>query len=58
MKKITKQQVIYLSKEQFEKDLDDCLTIIDYPSRTRKYYVCEHISPALLKREVKIFVNR
>jgi hypothetical protein len=57
MKTITKQQVIYLSKEQFEKDLDDCLIIIDYPSRNRKYYVCEHISPALLRREVKIFVN-
>lgn len=49
---------VYLSKEQFEKDLDDCLTIINYPSRTRKYYVCEHISPALLRRKVKVFVNR
>ena len=47
-----------MSKEQFEKDLDDCLTIINYPSRTRKYYVCEHISPALLRRKVKVFVNR
>ena len=49
---------VYLSKKQFEKDLDDCLTIINYPSRTRKYYVCEHISPALLRRKVKVFVNK
>lgn len=51
-------KIVYLSKEQFEKDLDDCLTIINYPSKTRKYYVCEHISPALSKRKVKVFVNR
>lgn len=49
---------VYLSKEQFKKDLDDCLTIIKYPNRTRKYYVCEHISPALLRRKVKVFINR
>jgi len=49
---------VYLSKEQFEKDLDGCLTIINYPSKTRRYYVCEHISPALIRRKVKIFVIR
>jgi len=49
---------VYLSKEQFEKDLDDCLTIINYPSRTRSYYVCEHISPTLLRRKVKVFINK
>ena len=49
---------VYLSKDQFEKDLDDCLTIINYPSRTRRYYVCEHISPALLRRKLKVFVNK
>ena len=49
---------VYLTQEAFEKDLEGCLTIINYPSRTRKYYVCEHISPALLRRKVKVFVNR
>lgn len=48
----------YLSLEQFEKDLDDCLTIVNYPSKTRRYYVCEHISPTLLTRKVRVFINK
>ena len=48
----------YLTLEQFEKDLDNCLTIINYPSKRRNYYVCEHISSALIKRKVRIFINK
>lgn len=51
-------QDLYLTQEAFDKDLDECLTIISYPSKEKPYYVCEHISPALLKRKVKIYVNR
>ena len=55
---MTRLQDVYLSKEQFEKDLDSCLTIIDYPSKRKPYYVCEHTSAALLKRKVHIYVIR
>ena len=51
-------QDVFLTPEEFDRDLEGCLTIINYPSRTRKYYVCEYISPALLRRKVKVFVNR
>jgi len=47
---------IYLSTEQFEKALADRLTIINYPSRTRKFYVCEHITSAPARRIVKVKV--
>ncbi len=48
---------VHLTKEQFEIDLENCLTIIKYPNKKRKYYVCEHINAALVKREVKIFIK-
>ena len=51
-------QDVYLSKEAFEKDLDECLTIITYPSKRKPFYVCEHTSPALYKRKVNIYINR
>ena len=55
---MTQLQDVYLSQEKFEKDLDSCLTIITYPSKRKPYYVCEHISAALLKRKVNIYVTR
>ena len=49
---------VYLNAEQFDKDLDSCLTIISYPSKRKPYYVCEHISVALRKRIVNVYVNK
>jgi len=51
-------QDVYLSQEAFDKDLDDCLTIITYPSKRKPFYVCEHISPALYTRKVNIYINK
>ena len=47
---------VQITREQFNKDLDHCLTIIDEPTKTAPYYFCEHISHALIKRTVKVFV--
>jgi hypothetical protein len=49
---------VYLSQDQFDKDLDYCLTIITYPTKRKPYYVCEYISPALYKSIVNIFINK
>jgi len=59
IKKIIKTQLqdVFLSQESFEKDLNECLTIISYPSKTKPYYVCEYISAALYKRNVNIYIN-
>lgn len=54
--KMTQLQDVYLSKETFEKDLEECLTIINYPTSKKPYYVCIHIS-ALLKRQVNVYVK-
>ena len=51
-------QDVYLTQEAFEKDLEECLTIIDYPSKSKPYYVCEHISVGLHKRKVNVYVNK
>lgn len=52
-----KLQDVYLSKKDFEKDLEGCLTIIKYPTKKRLYYECEHISADLLKRQVNVYVK-
>jgi len=49
----TKQ--VYLSIEQFDKDLEDCLTIITEPTQRNPYYVCEYVS--LYKSIVHIFAS-
>jgi hypothetical protein len=53
VKSATKQ--VYLSIEQFNKDLEDCLTIIKEPAQRNPYYVCEYVSPALYKSIVNIY---
>ena len=51
-------QDVYLSQEAFEKDLNECLTVITYPSKTKPFYVCEHISAALYKSQVNVYVSK
>ena len=51
-------QAVYLSQEAFDKDLEECLTIITYPSKRKPFYVCEHISAALYKSKVKVYIKR
>jgi hypothetical protein len=48
---------VYLSKESFDNDLETCLTIISYPTKRKPYYVCEHISAALYKSKVNVYLN-
>jgi len=52
----TKQ--VYLSIEQFDKDLEDCLTIITEPTQRNPYYVCEYVSHALYKYIVHIYITK
>ena len=47
-------KTVFITKEQFEKDLETCLTIISYPTKRKPYYVCEYINPALYKSVVQI----
>jgi len=54
--KTTKE--VYLSIEQFNKDLDECLTIITEPTDTVHYYVCEYVSFALYKSIVHIYITK
>jgi hypothetical protein len=56
--KIVKVKEVYLSIENFDKDLEDCLTIIKEPTSSNQYYVCEYVSPALYKSIVHIYINK
>ena len=50
-------QDVHLSLEQFEKDLDSCLTIVSYPDKKNPFYLCEHISAALIVRKVRVYIS-
>jgi hypothetical protein len=47
---------VYLTIEAFDKDLEDCLTILREPTNIKKYYVCEYVSPALYKSIIHIYI--
>jgi hypothetical protein len=49
---------VYLSIEEFDKDLEYCLTIILEPTKENPYYVCEYVSPALYKSIVHIYITK
>lgn len=49
-------KAVYLTKEEFDKDLEICLVIINEPSKQRPYYVCEYTSVALYKSIVKVYI--
>ena len=42
---MTKTKEVYLTIDQFNKDLEDCLTIVREPSKRKLYYICLHTSP-------------
>lgn len=58
--KISKRWMMdaFLSRQQFEKDLEESLTIISYPNSRKQFYVCEHISASCERRMVNVHVDR
>jgi hypothetical protein len=48
---------VYLTNEYFQKDLQECLTIIAEPTETNLFYVCEYVSPALYKSIVNVYIT-
>ena len=57
MKSIT-TKTVYLTQEEFDRDLEICLVIINEPSRNRPYYVCEYNSAALYKSIVRVYIKK
>ena len=56
---MTKTKEVYLTIEQFNKDLEDSLTIVREPSKRRPYYICLYTSPfALYKSIVHIYIKK
>ena len=49
-------KAVYLTQEDFDRDLEICLLIINEPSRQRPYYVCEYTSAALYKSIVHVYL--
>ena len=48
---------VYLTTEQFKKDLNSCLTILKKPTDNKKYYVCEYISYSFEKSLVNVYIK-
>jgi len=58
MKSIATKNV-YLTLEEFEKDLEVCLLIINEPSKRKPYYVCEYTNAALTEKSiVHIYIKK
>ena len=54
----TAPKQVYLSIEQFDKDLENDLTIIKEPTKRKPYYVCECASASISKSIVHIYITR
>lgn len=52
----TETKKVFLSIEQFNKDLEDCLTIIKEPTKRKPYYVCEDVSTENYKSIVHVYI--
>ena len=48
---------VYLTIEEFDKDLNSCLTIVQEPTDNQNYYVCEYISYSLHKSLVNVYIK-
>jgi hypothetical protein len=48
---------VHLTQDQFDKDLEICLEIINEPTATQPYYVCMYTSAALYKSIVHIYIK-
>lgn len=51
-------KAVYLTQEEFDRDLEICLFIINESSRRRPYYVCEYTSAALYKSIVHVYLKK
>lgn len=49
---------VFLSIDQFDKDLEYCLTIIIEPTSRNPYYVCEYVFHALYKSIVHVYITK
>ena len=56
-KKMKKLNDVYLTIEEFDKDLDSCLTIVQEPTDNQKYYVCEYISYSFYTSLVNVYIK-
>lgn len=50
------REIIRVPRATFERDLEDCLTIIAYPNKKQKHYVCEYTTPALYRKVINVVV--
>ena len=55
--KLQSTKAVYLTQEEFNRDLEICLLIINEPSRQRPYYVCEYTSASLYKSIVHVYLK-
>ena len=50
-------QIVNLTQESFNKDLDECLTILTYPEKSKPFYICEYVSFSLHVKKIKVYIN-
>ena len=50
-------QTINLTQEAFNKDLDECLTILTHPEKSKPFYICKYFSFSLHVKKIKVYIN-
>jgi len=50
-------KTISLTQEAFNKDLDECLTILTYPEKSKPFYICEYVFFSLHVKKIKVYIN-
>lgn len=55
--KLQSTKAVYLTQEEFNRDLEICLLIINESNRQRPYYVCEYTSASLYKSIVHVYLK-
>jgi hypothetical protein len=49
---------IFLTQDEFNRDLDINLVIKTYPNKMRKYYICEYTSIIGEKSDIKVNIKK
>ena len=49
---------VFLTIDEFDRDLEICLLIISEPTKRKPYYVCEYTSSALYKSMVHVYIKK
>jgi hypothetical protein len=49
---------VYMPLQEFDQELETCLTIVSEPTTRKPYYVCIYVSPSLERSAVHVYITK